>query len=224
MPLVSINRYPLLKTLASLKRGNLISILFLSAFISLAVVILGAAGVTWLSTYLIEIERGWLDMAVNFLIGILSGVGAWFLFPVFSVLIAGAFQETVIKRVEAAYYPGSKEREGGFWPDLLHDIRFTVWGVFLNILVLPLYIFSIGFAVSILLNSYLLGREFFESAAGYHLGKDKAQALIKENKMSVYLGGFIITMAALVPLLNLFIPIIAVVWMTHLYHAIGEGK
>ncbi|MBU2590962.1 MAG: EI24 domain-containing protein, partial [Nitrospinae bacterium] len=125
-------------------------------------------------------------------------------------------------RVEDAYYPNSNEREAKFWPDLFHDIKFTIWGLFLNILVLPLYIFSIGFIVSIILNSYILGREFFESAAGYHLGKDKAKELLSKNRTPVYIGGFFVTMTSLIPILNLFIPIIAVVWMTHLYHNIVD--
>ena len=75
-----------------------------------------------------------------------------------------------------------------------------------------------------MLNSYLIGREFFESAAGYHIGKVKAKNLGCQNRKVVYTGGFIITIMTLVPLLNLFVPIIAVVWMVHIYHGLNNNE
>jgi CysZ protein len=75
---------------------------------------------------------------------------------------------------------------------------------------------------SIVLNAYLLGREFFESAAGYHLGKPQAKVLGTQHKWVIYSGGLVICLLALIPIINLFVPIIAVVWMTHVYHSIKK--
>ena len=93
--------------------------------------------------------------------------------------------------------------------------------VCLYLLVVPFYFFGICFALYILLNIYLLGREFFESAAGYHLGKPLARELGRKHKKMVYGSGFVITMLTLIPGVNLFAPIIAVVWMVHLYHGLS---
>jgi len=104
----------------------------------------------------------------------------------------------VIHRVRNVYYPNSAPiQELKFWPDIWHDIKFTMWALFLNMLVLPLYLFGIGFVVSIVLNGYLLGREFFESAAGYYLGKPKAKELGRQNIRVVYGGGIVITLMTL---------------------------
>ena len=141
--------------------------------------------------------------------------------PVLTVLIAGMFQETVIHRIEFVYYPDNiREESPKFWPDLLHDIKFTIWALLLNLIILPLYFIGIGFVASIILNSYLLGREFFESAAGYHLGKPEAKNLGTQNRFAIFIGGLVITLLALIPVINLFIPIFAVVWMVHVYHKI----
>jgi CysZ protein len=141
--------------------------------------------------------------------------------PALVVLIAGMFQERTIDRVERAYYPDEvRKEEPRFWPDVKHDIRFTLWALFLNILVLPLYFIGIGFIVSIALNSYLLGREFFEGAAGYHVGKPEAEKLGQQNKAAVYGGGLVITLMTLLPGVNLFVPIFAIVWMVHVYHGL----
>ncbi|MCK5091353.1 MAG: EI24 domain-containing protein, partial [Gammaproteobacteria bacterium] len=96
------------------------------------------------------------------------------------------------------------------------------WALFLNIVILPFYLLGIGFIMSIVLNSYLLGREFFESAAGYHSGKPEAMVLGQKNKAVMYGGGFVITCLTLVPVINLFVPVIAIVWMVHVYHGLGD--
>lgn len=213
--------YPFVKTLSSLKKANLLGLMLACAVLAV-VVVLGAVGlITWITAHLVNIQMGWLDTLFNFIVGTLTGIGGWFMLPALTVFIAGMFQEKTINRVERICYPNSVRSEKlKFWPDLWHDIKFTLWALFLNILVLPLYLFGIGFVVSILINSYLLGREFFESAAGYHLGKPKAKELGGQNKRAIYGGGFVITLMTLIPLLNLFVPIIAVVWMVHVYHGL----
>jgi len=213
--------YPFVKTLSSLKKANLLGLMLACAVLAV-VVVLGAVGlITWITAHLVNIQMGWLDTLFNLMVGTLTGIGGWFMLPALTVFIAGMFQEKTINRVEGIYYPNSvRSEEPKFWPDAWHDIKFTLWALFLNILVLPLYLFGIGFVVSILINSYLLGREFFESAAGYHLGKPEAKELGQQNKRAIYGGGFVITLMTLIPLLNLFVPIIAVVWMVHVYHGL----
>lgn len=211
--------YPFAKTLDSVTKAGLPGLMVASAGLALAVVIILVAIVTSITAHLVNLETGWLDSLVNWIAGGITGIAGWFMLPALMVLIAGMFQERTIDRVERAYYPEEvRSREPRFWPDLRHDIRFTLWALFLNILVLPLYLLGIGFVVSIALNSYLLGREFFESAAGYHLGKAEAKALGDRNRAAVYGGGLVITLMTLVPVLNLFVPILAIVWMVHVYH------
>jgi CysZ protein len=213
--------YPLIKTFDSIKKANLLGFMLACALLAVIVAV-GAAGiVTWLTDRFVTFELGWLDTLFKWVVALLTGIGGWFMLPVLTVLISSLFQETAIQRVERVYYPGASDRQVlKFWPEFRHDLKFTGWAVCLNILVLPLYMFGIGFAASILLNSYLLGREFFESAAGYHLGKADARTLGLRHKKAMYGGGFVITLMAIVPLLNLFVPILAIVWMVHVYHRI----
>ncbi len=212
------------KTLRSLARDRLVGLMMLCALLALLIVVALVSGITWLTANLVNLERGWLDASVNWMVGIVTGVGGWFMLPVLVVLISGVFQEITIHRVEQAEYQDKiRETEPSFWPDLAHDIRFTLKALFLNLLVLPFYLVGIGFVLSIVLNSYLLGREFFESAAGYHLGKPRARQLGREHKKLIYGSGLVLTLLTLVPVLNLFSPIVAVVWMTHIYHGI-PGK
>jgi len=216
---------PFSKTLSSIFKAKLLTIMLACALLAILVVVVLVTAITWISAVLIQIETGWIDTMVGWLIGLVTGIGGWFMLPVLTVLIAGMFQETVIHRIEFVYYPDKiREESPKFWPDIWHDIKFTIWALFLNLIILPLYFVGIGFVVSIILNSYLLGREFFESAAGYHRGKSEAKSLGAQNRTNIIIGGFIITLLALIPVINLFVPIFAVVWMVHVYHNIIKKK
>ena len=213
--------YPLTKTFASIKKADLLGIMLACAALAAIMIIGAVGGITWTANHFIVIQRGWLDVLSNWVVGILTGIGGWFMLPVLTVLISSLFQETAIQRVERVYYPDAADKGVlAFWPEFYHDVKFTIGALCLNILILPLYLTGIGFAASILLNSYLLGREFFETAAGYHIGKAAARALGRRHRKTVYGGGLMITVMAIVPILNIFVPIIATVWMVHVYHHI----
>ena len=214
--------FPLMKTLRSLKRARLIGLIILCAVCAFCLVVTLAVLMTWLAAYFVNFETGWLNTLFNSGFGVAMGIGGWFMLPVFTVLIAGFFQETVIRRVETVYYPESKANQSpSLAAELMHDIKFTGYALFLNVIVFPLYLIGIGYIISIVLNSYLLGREFFESVAGYHIGKAEAGNLGKKNRRARSLGGLVITMITLTPFINLFAPIIGTVWMVHVYHRIA---
>jgi CysZ protein len=202
----------------------MVFLMLFCAVLAVMVVMVLAGGLTWLTAKLVTLEMGWLDAAVNWVVGIVLGIGGWFMLPAFVVLVAGVFQEVTIDRVEQAEYPDrTRKEEPHFWPDILHDLRFTLKALALNILILPFYIVGVGFVFSVVLNSYLLGREFFESAAGYHLGKPRAREIGRNHRGRVYGSGLVLTLLTLVPVINLFVPVIAIVWMVHLYHSLPHG-
>lgn len=217
--------FPFGKTIESLFKVKLLGIMLICAAIAIFIVLCAVGGIVWISAFFITFETGWLNTLFNWLLGILTGIGGWFMLPVLTVLAASFFQETVIKKVEEIYYPDSTQQEKLiFIKELWQDIKFTILAISLNLLILPLYFIGIGLMMSILLNSYLLGREFFESAAGYHIGKRKARELGNKNKTAVYGGGLVITVLTLVPVLNLIMPIFAVIWMVHVYHKVNSYK
>ena len=99
------------KTVRSLTRARLMGLMIFCAFLAvLVVVVLLAIGITWFTANLVTIERGWLDATVNWVVGIVSGIGGWFMLPALVVLLSGVFQEITIQRVELAEYP-EKTRE-----------------------------------------------------------------------------------------------------------------
>ncbi|HIJ79738.1 MAG: EI24 domain-containing protein [Desulfobulbaceae bacterium] len=215
---------PIAKTFASVKKADLLGLVGLAGGLAVLVVGVSITGLTWLIAKLVDLQTGWLDTLVNWLVGLLTGVAGWFMLPPLVILVAGICQERIIHKVELAYYPDRVRKEAPqFWADFRHDLAFAASALFLNLLILPLYLFGIGFLASIILNSYLLGREFFESVAGYHLGKPRAKELMRQHKRVAYAGGLAITLMTLVPFLNLLMPILATVLMLHVFHSL-PGK
>ena len=215
----------LLKTCRSLVKANLIGIMLVCAALAIAIVAGLVVALMWLTAHLVNLNAGWQNTLLTWSVGLLSGIGGWFMLPALTVLLAGLFQDIVMERVERLDYPHCTRRvERAFWPEFWYDVRFTGWAVLLNLAVLPCYVFGIGFALSILLNSYLVGREFFDIAAGFHLGKMNAQTLRQKHRQTVYGGGLVITCLTLIPLINLLVPLFALVWMIHVYHAIFAAE
>ncbi len=212
--------YPVFRTLQSITRSRLLGIMLLAVAAAVLIVFLSVTGLTALTAGLAGTES-WLGKLLVGGVSVVAGIGGWFLLPVLTILIGGLFQEWVVSRVERSEYP-ERAWDGapGFLHNLPHDIRFTLLALFLNLLILPFYLLGIGFVLSVLLNSYLLGREFFENVAGLHIGKPAARQLGRRHRAAVYGGGLVVTLATLTPLLNLFVPILASVWMVHLFHVL----
>lgn len=217
--------FPLSKTIESFGKARLWLLMILTALIALVLLSCFVYGITYVSAVNIEFEPEWLETILETLIGVASGVAGWFLLPVLMPLLAGFFEAIVVRKVESVYYPQIKSGDAEtFWSDLWYDIRFTVKALIINIIILPFYLVGIGFLLSIIVNSYLLGMEFFVNAASYQIGKRKARDLFNQNRIPALLGGLIFTLLSLIPIVNLFVPIFAIVWMVHLYRSHIESN
>lgn len=215
--------YPLIKTFKSLFHAKLFGVMLICAIVAFSLAAVIAVALTWLTADLVALGNKWFDALFTASVGLLTGIGGWFMLPSLIVLIAGFFQEAVIRQVEQNEYPhAAPPAEVSWWSELLHDLRFTALSLLLNLLILPFYLIGIGFLISVVLNSYLVGREFFESAAGYHLGKTQAKAVRRRHRIPVFIGGFILTLLTLTPGVNLLVPLFATIWMVHAYHALTD--
>ena len=152
-----------------------------------------------------------------------TGVIAWFLFPGIMPIIVNFFDTRIVGLIEQNDYPASpRAKEPPFFAELWHDVRFSAKAVFLNLLLLPLYLIPIvNLLVFYLLNGYLLGREFFVMVGRQHMPIEEAEALRKKNDYLVTMAGTALAINATIPIINLFAPIWGIALMTHLYHRLS---
>mgnify|MGYP003348105753 CR=1 FL=1 len=83
--------------------------------------------------------------------------------------------------------------------------------------VVALVFTGIGAAVLVAANAYLIGREYFELAASRHMSVAEARALRRANAPSIFMAGLLPALFALVPLLNLLMPLFATSYFIHVF-------
>ena len=102
------------------------------------------------------------------------------------------------------------------------SIKFTLVTLVLNILVLPFYLLALFLPPLFLiifygLNGYLLSREYFELVSLRHMDQSQISRIRKNNRGPVMLAGVAIAFGTTVPILNLFVPILATALMLHVF-------
>ena len=151
-------------------------------------------------------------------------------FSTIATLISSIFLDEVANAVEKRYYqndrPGAPKNIFAILPT---SIRFVGMTLLLNILVLPFYLFALFippiFAFIFYgLNGYLLSREYFELVSLRHQDAKSAQQLRKTNRKKIFFAGVVIALCITVPVLNFFVPILATVFMLHIFKGLQSER
>ena len=108
---------------------------------------------------------------------------------------------------------------------LAHGARFAALATALNLLLLPLYVAllfvpPLAPVAFLLVNGYLVGREYFDMVASRHLEPAAASALRKTYRGRVYGTGLVLAFLFTVPIVNLFAPMLGAAAMVHLFHGL----
>jgi CysZ protein len=152
---------------------------------------------------------------------------AWLLFPAVVTLVMGFFLDRVAAAVEEIDFPGcGPPRRRPPWETAAALLRLGLLTIALNLLVLPLYLFVPGMnlVLFLALNGYLLGREYFEVVALRRLDAGAARAMRNRLGGRVFIGGVVIAGVFALPIVNLLAPVVATVFMLHLFEAWSQAE
>lgn len=201
--------------------GVFISSVIFTLFALIGFVILATIVGSALSGYVSDPE---MSHFLPYISGFGAAAIAYFLFPGIMPVIVNFFDSKIARLIETEDYPNAHPIDPPFWPELIHDLRFSLTAIALNILVLPIYIFLpfIGLLIFYVLNGHLLGKEFFVMVARRYMSIPDALALRKTNSRIVFVGGLSLALLATIPFLNLFAPFWGIAVMIHLYHSLGS--
>ena len=165
---------------------------------------------------------GWLDTVAAVLAALGIAAGLAFLIAPVSAVIAGLFLDDAAESVEKASYPA--DMPGQALPlaqSILSSLRFFLVVIAANLVALVfLLVPGVNIVIFFLVNGYLLGREYFEFAAGRYLGAERARAWRGRNQGRVWLAGLAIGLFLMVPVLNLLTPLFAAIFMVHYVKAL----
>jgi CysZ protein len=194
------------------------------AVLSFALLWFGIAGVLYHTEFF-----GWRPL--NWLLDLLGGLAVlvltWLLFPAVVTLIMSLFLERVAVAVEACDYPGrGPPRRQPIGETLGIMLRLTGLTLVLNLLALPIYLLipGINLFLFLVVNGYLLGRGYFEVVSLRRLDAAATRAVRSRFGLRVFLAGVVIAGLFVLPLVNLVAPVIATVFMLHIFEALPRSE
>ncbi|MEM9853822.1 MAG: EI24 domain-containing protein [Pseudomonadota bacterium] len=202
--------------------------------LTIALLIAAYAGLLWLVEWLTSEPVILPGVGQVTWLGDLLGLGSlvfmiflsiFLMIPVASA-ITSLFLDEVADAVEARHYPHLRRPDrASFWDGLRDTVNFL--GVLLaaNILAFILYALFAPAAplIFIAINGFLLGREYFTISAMRHLGREGARQKRGEHSGIIWAAGCLMAVPLMIPLLNLFIPILGAATFTHIFHRLERG-
>jgi CysZ protein len=189
------------------KALGLTLLLFLGVFVAVEILLNSLSLVSW-------------DWAEN-LIAVVAGLGLlvvfFFLAAPVTAMFAGLFLDRVAGFVEQRHYP--RDPPGVDLPMLqaiTTALQFALIILLVNLAILPAIFFGIGAIGLVIANAYLLISSSFELAAMRFMYTAADREFRRVNSPQVFVSGFIPALLALVPIVNLVVPLFATSYFMHL--------
>lgn len=200
------------------------SVLWMGAGMTFLLFVLLTLVLQWSVSYVPDFGLSWVRDAVAIISQFLLVIAFIFMGAPVAQLFASIFIDRVADAVEAKHYPGPKPDGATFWGLLAAGLSFTAISAVLNLLAFPLQIASAGLGAVVVLfvNGYLTGRTFFELAALRHMPTREARLLRRRHRVRLFLGGVLISLLVMIPVLNFFVPLFGAAMMTHEYNKLAR--
>jgi CysZ protein len=168
---------------------------------------------------------GWGNAVIEVAAGLGLAVLAFFMIPPVTAIFAGLYLDRVAGLVERKHYP--QDMPGRDLPAVktaLLGLQFGLLVLIVNLAVLPMLLFGIGAIALLIANAYLLSREFFEMAAMRHMPVEEAKLLRRENSTRIFAAGFVPAILALVPIVNLTVPLFSTSYFVHIFKRLQRSS
>lgn len=194
-------------------------------------------GLSWLATYS-EVWAGnmlgpsfstplnILDWIISIAAAVGIIVGAVFLMPAITALVASIFVDDVAEEVERKHYPA--EKTGAALPiarALFEGLKTALLAIGLYLIALPFFFFAgIGVVVFFVLAAFLLGREYFLLAAMRFRSAEDARLMRKDNTATIFLYGCVVAAFVSIPIVNLATPLFGTALMVHLHKRLSGPR
>jgi CysZ protein len=217
------------------------SILWKSIGLALVlIVVLGIAmqrALSWLATY----GEVWAESMLGpgfhttldvlaWMLSIAAGlsvlVGAIFLMPAITSLVASLFVDDIAEIVEREHYPAERPGEAlPFGIAMTEGGKTALLTIVVYLVALPFVLFAgIGFIGFFIATGWLLGREYFELAAMRFRPPAEAKRMRQAHGMTVFIGGLFIAAFVSIPIVNLATPLFGMAFMVHLHKKLSGPR
>ena len=151
--------------------------------------------------------------------------GSALLTPLVAALFIGLLLDDVVDAVEDRRYPDAgPARAVPALTQMGAATRLLLTMIAANLLGLLIYLIAAPLApvTFLLINGYLIGREYFETVALRRVDGRAAKALRRRNRLASTVIGAAVAGLLAVPLANLVAPLLGVAAATHLFHRVAR--
>jgi CysZ protein len=186
----------------------------LGAALSIALLVWGAIeGAAWLAG-----GTGWLSWLAQAGGGLAALVLAWWLFLPVAAAIAAQLVEPVAAAVERRHYPHLPPPRGAsVAAQIAFGLRFGLKLLALQLVLLPLlFVPVVGFALAVVVSAHALGSGMVQQTALLRMDVPQAQQAWRRLRWAGWGLGLVLAAMALVPLLNLLVPVLGTAASVHL--------
>jgi CysZ protein len=211
------------KALGDLLSPSFRSILWRAIGLSLVLFMAVFAGVQAVFWFLTLVPWPWFEtlLAIGAGLGLL--VAFFFLMAPVTSIFAGLYLDRVAAKVEERHYAAD---EPGVplsgWMAIGTSLQFAGLVLAANVLALPLVFTGFGVVILLVINAYLLSREYFEMVAMRFMRPADAKAFRKDNAMAIFVSGFLPAVMTLIPVINLTVPLFATSYFVHIFKRVAR--
>lgn len=206
-------------------------ILWLSLALTIALMMTVWLGLTrlaawWLGAQPLLQANPYLDGIAFFLTGGGLFVALAYVMPAISALVAGFFLDDMAAIAEREAFPDEPAGQPlSTLRSLAYGARFAGLALLVNAVALMLVLIpGVNILAFFIANAYLLGREYFELAAGRFRPMHEAADLRARHRITALAAGTLIAALLAVPVLNLLTPLFGVALMVQVHQRIGREE
>jgi CysZ protein len=150
-------------------------------------------------------------------------VAFFFLMAPVTAVFAGLYLDDIAAKVEARHYASHAPGKAlSVFKAMAISVQFGLLVLGVNLLALPLVFTGFGAIVLVVINAYLLSREYFEMAAMRFMSPGDAKDLRASNAVPVFIAGLLPAVMSLVPILNLTVPLFSTSYFVHLFKQVKQ--
>jgi CysZ protein len=213
------------KALGDLFSPDFRSVLWKAIALSLVLFVAVFIGVQAIFYFLTFFSLPWVETVVAFSTGLLLLVAFFFLMAPVTAVFAGLFLDRIADIVERKHYPADKPGTAlTATRAIVVALQFAAIVLAANVFALPLVFTGFGIFVLLIINAYLISREYFEMAAMRHMPVIEAKQLRRDNAVDVFTAGFIPAIMAIIPFVNLTVPLFATSYFVHIFKQVKRSS
>jgi CysZ protein len=214
-----------LKALGDVASPEFRAILLRAVGLTLALFMALLTGAILILNMLQLVPWGWAETIIDVAAGLGLLVLGFFLMAPVTALFAGFYLDRVADLVERQHYPHDPPGQPlSLSEGFLAGVQFGLLALLINIAVLPAVFFTIGAVVLVIANAYLISREYFQMAAARHMPLVNAKALRRTHAPQVLAAGFVPALLALIPVVNLVVPLFSTSYFVHIFKALPRSS